>query len=151
MRKYTHFYITEFSLVLIAISFGLFFVGNSESVEKFFLYAIGVAGFVCLVSWFLQIIKSATVFNGSDQAIKAKLVNCSDKLVDVKSGEKLCGIDGVKVNGRVYRVTRSTTIVVNKDGTVVSLSLIDKLLNSGVGSSYMDKCPDDSWKALFNS
>lgn len=151
MKNYTHYYVTELATVLIVIIFGFFLIRKAEAKDKVYLYAMGVAGALALVSWILQIGKSATVINNSCETIKAKPEDCSCEPIDVKPGEKICGIDGVKVNGKVYKASDSTTIVVNSDGTVSPLSFVDKIINSGKKRGYITQCPDDCWKPLFNS
>lgn len=150
MKKLNLYYITEISFV--SIVFFTCLLLNTEPKTKTTRYCLAGSILICAIATAMQLIKSATVVNKSGLTIKAKLEDSSCEPVEVKPGESLYGIDGVKVNGRVYKACNSTKIIVKEDGDIVTLSLIGKFINWKKNAGWLDKCPeDDCWRQLFNS
>lgn len=149
MKKVNLYYITEISFV--AMVFFACMLLNTEPKTRTYKYCLVGSILICAVATAIQLLKSATVVNNSGQPIKAKPEDGSCEPVEVKPGESLYGIDGIKVNGRVFKACDTTTIVVRKSGDVVTQSLIGKFINWKKKAGWLDKCPDDCWKPLFNS
>lgn len=147
MKNYNFYKISEKAFMAMLILICMIFA-NEET--KPLRYALAITMSICSITFIIQLLKSATVVNKSDKIIMAKLEDRSCNLVEVKPGESLFGIIGIKSNGRVYKVHDTTTIVVNKDGTVKTQSLTGKFMNL-FNAGYISEAPDESWKTLFNS
>lgn len=149
MKKLNLYYFAEFFAVA-SVALPIILAGKIK-VKTTVLMSVGLL-VLCAVALAIQACKSATVVNKSNQTIKAKPEDSSCDPIDVKPGETVYGIDGIKVNGHVFKACDTTKIVVKKDGNVEVRSAIGKFLNKRHGGGWLDKCPeDDCWKPLFNS
>lgn len=90
------------------------------------------------------------VQNDSGKTIMAKPETGSCDPVEVKPGEFLNGIDGVKVDGRVYKAVGGSCISVNENNKIKNWSMSGCFFNLTRGG-YLSEAPDDCWKPLFNS
>ena len=98
-----------------------------------------------------MVLGDTKIENRSGEPVPVKPEDDSTPLT-VEPGAVIYGIDGVKVNGRVYKACNSTIIIVKEDGDIVTLSLIGKFINWKKNAGWLDKCPeDDCWRQLFNS
>lgn len=61
------------------------------------------------------------------------------------------GIDGVKVNGVVYKISDGCHAVINRKGKVVINSITGKFMNFAMGGGILTTRPDDGWKDLFKA
>ena len=89
------------------------------------------------------------VENQSDSNITAKPENDTEPAM-VAKGSEMYDIDGVKAKGKVFKAVDGTHIVVGKDGTVSTKSLVGKFINR-VRGGYLSTSPDSTWDKLFNS
>ncbi len=136
--------VTDITILITVLLFCLFIVKKTSSLP-FVLMSI-IAG----VFWGTQAaFGKAKVTNNSGKPIYVKPEDGSESLV-VKPRTEQYDIDGVKVNGKVYKATDGTHIVVNADGTVTTKSLTGKFLNK-FGGGYLSAPPDEGWKPLFNT
>ncbi len=109
-----------------------------------------ITGLVSFILLFAQTFFAKTkVNNDSDENIFAKSENDCDAQTLLPHSVKY-NIDGVKVNGKVFKASDGTHIVVNADGSIKTKSFIGKFINSTRGG-YLSTPPDDGWKPLFNA
>ena len=59
-------------------------------------------------------------------------------------------IDGVNVNGNVYKLVDSTHIVILPNGKILNVGLLSIFGNRFIGGGYLETPPDVTWKPLFN-
>lgn len=90
---------------------------------------------------------------------KSKIENESGELVYTKSedgcdavelepGLERYDIDGVRIYGKVYKLSDGCHGVAKKDGTVKVKSFTGRFINS-VRGGELSKAPDDCWNELF--
>lgn len=98
----------------------------------------------------LAYMSESVMTNDSDTTVKAKPEDGCEPLTDVDPGKKHHGFDGIKANGKVYKVSNGTHIVVKKDGTVRTKSLTGKIVNALRGG-VLTAAPDECWEPLFKA
>lgn len=135
--------------ILLAVLYLLFF--KIPFLSKFAKGSL----FVCLfllsaLSIFITLFTGKTyVKNKSKKSIFAKCEN--DKTVlEVKPGECLSYIDGISVNGVVYKLSDGSSVVVKEDD---SIKLLSFGLTSYIGVSKCEElssAPDLDWQPLFD-
>ena len=102
-----------------------------------------------LLFGFQALFGQTKVENQSDSNITAKPENGTEPAM-VAKGSEMYDIDGVKTDGKVFKAVDGTHIVVGKDGTVSTKSLVGKFINR-VRGGYLSTSPDSTWDKLFNS
>ena len=102
-----------------------------------------------LLFGFQALFGQTKVENQSDSNITAKPENDTEPAM-VAKGSEMYDIDGVKAKGKVFKAVDGTHIVVGKDGTVSTKSLVGKFINR-VRGGYLSTSPDSTWDKLFNS
>ncbi len=138
------YYVTDIALVATLVLLILAIVKKSNLVP--FVSTLIFAGMVLILQ---AVCGKAKVTNNSGKPIYVKPEDGSEPLV-VKPGTEQYDIDGIKADGKVYKATDGTHIVVNADGTVTTKSLTGKFTNF-VRGGYLSTLPDDGWKPLFNA
>ncbi len=136
-------------VILSMIVLFCLFYAKKVDVKQFFV----IGGYIVVIPFAIgatqAIFGKAKVTNKSGKPIYVKPEDGSEPLV-VKPRTEQYDIDGVKVNGKVYKATDGTHIVVNADGTVTTKSLTGKFLNK-FGGGYLSAPPDNGRKPLFNT
>lgn len=94
--------------------------------------------------------QSATVINKSKFVIFGKHEDNDSELVEIKPGETVSNIDGVKVEGRVFKAVNGTHITIKADGRIKTHSITGRILNK-IRGGYLDNAPDSDWDWLFNA
>lgn len=141
MKKNNNYLVAD---LMLAAALVLMFC---DKVNKWIVFGIVLAAAIPIAIGFCSPVK---VRNNSRNTIKAKPEDGSCDPVDVKPGEDYYGADGVKVGDRVYKTVDGSHVIVTKNGKVVTKSAIGSIMNTMRGG-WLDKCPDDCWKPLFNS
>ena len=68
---------------------------------------------------------------------------------EVKSGDIKYGIDGVKINGQVYKLTDGTHAIITENGKVKITSLTAMIFYVAMGGK-LNTPPDEDWQTLFD-
>lgn len=129
-----------FLLSVIAYSF------NKVS-TKFMGFVLGI----CAVFYvFSMIFGKAYVINESEKDIYAKDEN-SDTNYKILPGHYKSNIDGISVNGVVYKITDGTKVTIDKSGKVRYNSFSAWILNKIRKIDYekLDDFAKKEWKPLF--
>lgn len=140
--------IADIALIITIIVF-ILLIANKAAPKH-----LSGAMFLCIESTLLIALVQAVlgknkVFNESEQPITAK-PDKSDLPVVINPSQSMVEVDGVKVNGKVFKISDGTHVVIDKDGNIRTKSLIGKFLNKIHGGNLTTP-PDSGWKALFES
>lgn len=74
----------------------------------------------------------------------------SSNVVEIPSHKRVFGIDGIKVDGVVYKLCSGTHVVVKENGKVRTKSLTGKLANNTRGGKISSP-PDEGWNNIFQA
>lgn len=107
-------------------------------------------GIIALIFLGMTMVHQGTkVINKYDKDILAK-DDDSDVVHTVKSGDYKGNVDGIKVDGKVYKLPDGVRATVTRDGKIRVYSLLGKLIYLGAGGE-LSKAPDAAWDNLFNA
>ena len=110
------------------------------------------AVFLLFVITFLLLehyIGDTVVENDTEHDIYAKDEESSNVVV-IPSHKRVSGIDGIKVDGVVYKLCSGTHVVVKEDGKVRTKSLTGKFVNNTRGGKISSP-PDEGWNNIFQA
>ncbi len=103
-------------------------------------------GIIALIFLGMTMVHQGTkVINKYDKDILAK-DDDSDVVHTVKSGD----VDGIKVDGKVYKLPDGVRATVTKSGKIRIYSLVGYFIYLGAGGE-LSKAPDSAWNDLFNA
>ena len=74
----------------------------------------------------------------------------SDTVYIVKSGGFKNHVDGIKVNGKVYKLPAGVWATVTRNGNIYMCSLLGEIIYSVAGGE-LQKAPDACWDKLFST
>ena len=94
-------------------------------------------------------IGDTVVENDTDHDIYAKDEESSN-VVEIPSHKRVSGIDGIKVDGVVYKLCSGTHVVVKENGKVRTKSLTGKFVNNTRGGKISSP-PDEGWNNIFQA
>lgn len=100
-----------------------------------------------MVSFIIKLFMPTVVKNNSGIALIVKRQESNDTSV-LKPGEEMCDVDGVILNGSLYRIYQNSYVTINKKEKIVADSLAEKVLY-GIYSKPMKYPINDSWNAIF--
>ena len=147
MKKFIKANLYSAADIAAAATFVLFVIVILKK-QDFKIVVYGVATSLLLI--IAQMLFGQTkVENKSENDIAAKPENDTEPAM-VAKGSEMYDIDGVKSDGKVFKAVDGTHIVVNKDGSIWTKSVIGKFFNLGKGG-YLSTSPDSTWDKLFNS
>lgn len=67
--------------------------------------------------------------------------------IEIPENKDLYNIDGIKVDGKLYKCCDGTHIIVEKDGSIKNTSVIGKIFNT-VRGGYKTKALAENWEKL---
>jgi len=67
-------------------------------------------------------------------------------VMELQLKQKVCGIDGIKTNGKVYKTANGTDIVITASGKIKPAGFGSALINS-----FNNKPLDSNWKPLIEA
>lgn len=94
-------------------------------------------------------IGDTVVENDTEHDIYAKDEESSNVVV-IPSHKRVSGINGIKVDGVVYKLCSGTHVVVKENGKVRTKSLTGKFVNNTHGGKISSP-PDEGWNNIFQA
>lgn len=70
--------------------------------------------------------------------------------IDKAPHTEMYGVDGIKANGKVFKLCSGTHVEVKANGEIVTKALSAKFINKNIGG-YLNQSPDPNWDELFNA
>lgn len=122
----------------------IFYIAFKKGDAIYIFFAFGVA---CLMGLTTMLHHGTKVINNYDGDIFAKDED-SNTVHTVKSGEFKNHIDGIKVNGKVYKLPDGVRATVTRSGKIYMYSLLGEIVYAIAGDEICAP-PDDAWKPLF--
>ncbi len=116
--------------------------GNIKS--SFFLGLVGFLFYTCAA----DLLKNH-VYNSTGGVIFAMDENDHDKIIMLPAGEAISNVDGVNINGTVYKIPDGVNAVATRNGIRI-LSAMGNLVYF-VGGGRKRKLPEPSWEKLFQA
>ncbi len=58
-------------------------------------------------------------------------------------------VDGININGRIFKVRSGTNVKITKDGSIITYSPISRLLNEYIDIKKMSKTDRECWEQLL--
>ena len=136
--------------VMAVIALLLLFLSMVEKKSGMFIGAC-FAGGIGLVTAGIQGLKGrAKIENESGETVYTKSEDGCDA-VELEDGAFRYDIDGVKNQGRTYKLVDGVHGVAKKDGTVKVKSLTGRLANYINGGGALAAPPDSCWEPLFKA
>ncbi len=89
------------------------------------------------------------VTNNSDDSVWAK-PETGNTPVQIAPHTEMYGVDGIKANGKVFKLCSGTHVEVKANGEIVTKALTAKFINKNIGG-YLNQSPDTDWDELFNA
>ena len=87
------------------------------------------------------------VYNSTGSVMFAMDENDHEKIFVLPAGKEICNVDGVNVNGTVYKIPDGVQATVTSNGIRI-ISAMGNLVYF-VGGGRKSKLPEPSWKKLF--
>ena len=122
----------------------IFYIAFKKGDAIYIFFAFGVA---CLMGLTTMLHHGTKVINNYDGDIFAKDED-SDAVYIVKSGGFKNHVDGIKVNGKVYKLPDGVRATVTRSGDIRMYSLLGYLIYIIEGGE-LTSAPDSSWNKLF--
>jgi hypothetical protein len=70
--------------------------------------------------------------------------------VKIKPGTPLpIAVDGININGRIFKVRSGTNVKITKDGNIITYSPISRLLNEYIDLKKMSRADRECWEQLL--
>lgn len=105
---------------------------------------------IAVVFFTMSVLNQGTkVINKYDKDILAK-DDDSDVVHTVKSGDYKGNVDGIKLDGKVYKLPDGVRATVTKSGKIRICSIVGSLIYWGAGEE-LAKAPDAGWDNLFKA
>lgn len=123
----------------------IFYIAFKKGDAIYIFFAFGVA---CLMGLTTMLHHGTKVINNYDGDIFAKDED-SDAVYIVKSGGFKNHVDGIKVNGKVYKLPAGVRATVTRNGNIYMCSLLGEIIYSVAGGE-LQKAPDACWNKLFS-
>ncbi len=149
--KKVNWYRVEDVIVMVGVLLFILVLCKKMDVITFLFSETGVFLLCVLVVFLLKknYIGDTVVENETEHDIYSKDEESSNVVV-IPSHERVSGIDGIKVDGVVYKLCSGTHVVVKENGKVRTKSLTGKLVNNTRGGKISSP-PDEGWNNLFLS
>ena len=104
---------------------------------------------VGIIMYIVMYHNGTKVINRSNENVFVKDED-SDEVSIVPSGRLKNNIDGVRVNGKVYKLPDGVRATITKKGKVFVSSIIGTIIYK-VSGGELKSAPDPSWNKLFNA
>ena len=126
---------------------GLFW--TSQTTEEFEVCLSLIILFASIILWITVFHLGTKVINNSHEDVWAKGEDGA-VVYRVPAGGFKNHVNGLKVNGRVYKLPDGARAIVTKNGHIIFLSIIGHFLYK-LGCGELRKAPDPTWMPLFDS
>lgn len=144
IKNYLKRYENGYLITDISAIGGVIYYIITKKIECLIIAAIAVVMIFIVAS----LHHGSRVINRSGKRIKAKDEDGST-IYYVEDGEFKNHIDGINVDGTVYKIPDGVRVVVRKGGKIRTYSLLGGLINA-VSGSVLTSAPDKSWDLMFN-
>lgn len=129
----------------------LLLVATMAKKEKSLGYAFAGMGAASFITLLIQMCCGKTrIENESGTVIYTKSEEGCDA-VELDPGMERYNIDGVKNQGRTYKLVDGVHGVAKNDGTVKVKSFTGKFINRILGGGELSCAPDSCWEPLFKA
>ena len=144
MKKIDGYLIADFTALITIILF-LVFIAYKNS-PKYFSGALAVTGILIFVQ---DTFGKAQIINKTSKTICSK--DESDSTTSaISAGENKNSIDGVKIDGIVYKIPNGVHAIATEQNRIKVISVIGSIIYHA-GGGLLTTLPDESWNALFES
>ncbi|MCQ2272555.1 MAG: hypothetical protein MJZ72_07200 [Bacteroidales bacterium] len=150
MKKLNWYYAIDVLAVLFFVLLFVFFHYRNQKVIALLAADMGLMGLFLFLEYFPKnpLIPSK-VTNNMDEPILAK-PETGNTPVQIAPHAEMYGVDGIKVNGKVFKLCSGTHVEVKGNGEIVTKASSAKIINKYQGG-YLSQSPDPNWDELFNA
>ena len=151
MKKLNWYYAID---VLAALFFALLVFVLFAKNNKVYFLLLGIDVAVSLLFLEIEFLSKnppipSKVTNNSDDPVWAK-PETGNTPVQIAPHTEMYGVDGIKANGKVFKLCSGTHVEVKANGEIVTKALSAKFINK-VRGGYQKQSPDPNWDELFNA
>lgn len=131
-------------LLDLSILGGLLWYWKTKDISNL-VVAVVVAA---IILWIVALHHGTKVINRTNENVFVKGED-GDEVFTVPSGGLKNNVDGVKVNGKVYKLPDGVRATVTKKGNIFVPSIAGSIIYL-LGGGELKSAPDPSWEKLFN-
>lgn len=149
MKKLNWYYVIDVLTVLLFVLLLVDIHFKNQKLLMFFGIDIALCGLFLIVENKKDPPIPSKVINNMDEPILAKPEN-GNTPVQIAPHAELYGVDGIKANGKVFKLCSGTHVEVKANGEIETKALSAKFFNK-IHGGYIKQSPDPNWDELFNA
>lgn len=144
------YYVVDVLAVLFVILFLMDLFLKKQKIIALLATDMGLmALFLCLEYFPKNPPIPSKVTNNSDAPVWAK-PETENTPVQIAPHTEMYGVDGIKANGKVFKISSGTHVEVKANGEIETKALSAKFFNK-IHGGYIKQSPDPNWDELFNA